>query len=72
VVRSSKGLEPDEVENLIADIPREIVIQFRIASVGEVTPKLCHPFPITACATTRLSDHVLRKMRFSKEAVDAE
>ena len=55
VVRWSKGLEPDEVESLIADIPGEIVIHFRIASVGEVTPKLCHPFPVTACATTRLT-----------------
>ena len=33
------------------------MIHFRLASVGEVTPKLCHPFPITACATTRLSGH---------------
>jgi hypothetical protein len=57
VVRWSKGLEPDEVEKLIADLPGEIVIHFRIASVGEVTPKLCHPFPVTACATTRLSGH---------------
>ena len=57
VVRWSKGLEPDEVENLIANIPGEIVIHFRIASVGEVTPKLCHPFPITTCATTRLTGH---------------
>ena len=55
VIRWSKGLEPDEVEDLIADLPGEIVIHFRIASVGEVTPKLCHPFPVTACATTRLT-----------------
>ena len=45
----------------ITEIPveliREIVIHFRIASVGEVTPKLCHPFPVTACATTRFSGH---------------
>jgi hypothetical protein len=57
VVRWLKGLEPDELEPLIADIPGEIVIHFRIASVGEVSPKLCHPFPITACATTRLTGH---------------
>ena len=57
VVRWSKGLEPDEVEKLIAGLTGEIVIHFRIASVGEVTPKLCHPFPVTDCATTRLSGH---------------
>ena len=57
VVRWSKGLEPDELEPLIADITGEIVIHFRIASVGEVTPQLCHPFPVTARATTRLSGH---------------
>jgi hypothetical protein len=56
-VHWSKGLEPDEVEKLIAGLTGEIVIHFRIASVGEVTPKLCHPFPVTACATTRLSGH---------------
>ena len=57
VVRWSKGLEPDEVESLIAGLTGEIVIHFRIASVGEVTPQLCHPFPVTARATTRLSGH---------------
>jgi hypothetical protein len=56
-VRWSKGLEPDELEPLIATLPGEIVIHFRWASVGEVTPKLCHPFPITANATTRLTGH---------------
>jgi len=56
-VRWSKGLEPDELESLIATLPGEIVIHFRIASVGEVTPRLCHPFPVTACATTRLTGH---------------
>ena len=56
-VRWSKGLEPDELEPLIAGLPGEIVIHFRWASVGEVTPKLCHPFPITASATTRLTGH---------------
>lgn len=52
-----KGLEPDELEALIAGLSGEIVIHFRIASVGEVTPRLCHPFPVTTCATTRLSGH---------------
>jgi hypothetical protein len=56
-VRWMKGLEPDELEPLIDGLSGEIVIHFRIASVGEVTPRLCHPFPVTACATTRLSGH---------------
>ena len=56
-VRWFKGLEPDGIEPLIAELSGEIVIHFRLASVGEVTPKLCHPFPITTCATTRLSGH---------------
>ncbi len=58
-VRWFKGLEPEGIEPLIAELSGEIVIHFRLASVGEVTPKLCHPFPITACATTRMSGHAL-------------
>jgi hypothetical protein len=57
VVRWFKGLEPDELGSLIAQLPGEIVIHFRWASVGEVTPKLCHPFPVSAKSTTRLSGH---------------
>ena len=56
-VRWFKGLEPGDLESLLPDLPGEIVIHFRWASVGEVTPKLCHPFPVSAKATTRLSGH---------------
>ncbi|MCF7734284.1 MAG: hypothetical protein K9N23_21555 [Akkermansiaceae bacterium] len=56
-VRWMKGLEPEELESLIAGLSGEIVIHFRWASVGEVTLKLCHPFPVTANATTRLTGH---------------
>jgi hypothetical protein len=56
-VRWFKGLDPHELEPLIAQLTGEIVIHFRWASVGEVTPKLCHPFPISSKATTRLSGH---------------
>jgi hypothetical protein len=56
-VRWLKGLEPEGLEPLIAKLSGEIVIHFRLASVGEVTPKLCHPFPITSRASTRLSGH---------------
>lgn len=40
---------------MIVTLSGEIVIHFRWASVGEVTPELCHPFPVTSKATTRLS-----------------
>ena len=56
-VRWSKGLDPGEVERLIGELTGEIIIHFRWASVGEVTPKLCHPFPISARASTRLTGH---------------
>jgi hypothetical protein len=55
VVRWFKGIEPGGIEPLIAGLSGEIVIHFRWASVGEVTPKLCHPFPVSAKANTRLS-----------------
>ena len=55
LVRWVKGLEPDELEPLVNSLTGEIVIHFRWASVGEVTPKLCHPFPVTPSATTRLN-----------------
>lgn len=50
-----KGLDAAEMSELICRITGEIVIHFRWASIGEVSPKLCHPFPVTACATTRLT-----------------
>ena len=56
-VRWFKGLDPSDLEALIPDLPGEIVIHFRWASVGEITPRLCHPFPVTRLATTRLSGH---------------
>ena len=56
-VRWLKGLEPRELAALVPNLPGEIVIHFRWASVGEVTPALCHPFPVTRAATTRLSGH---------------
>ena len=56
-VRWLKGLDPDDLADLVPSLPGEIVIHFRWASVGEVTPALCHPFPVTRAATTRLSGH---------------
>lgn len=56
-VRWFKGLDPSDIEPLIAELSGEIIIHFRLASVGEVTPKLCHPFPVTRSASTRQSGH---------------
>jgi len=56
-VRWSKGLDVDELHDLLPELPGEIVIHFRWASVGEVTPVLCHPFPVTKRASTRLKGH---------------
>ena len=56
-VRWRKGLAPADLGEFIADLSGEIVIHFRWASVGRVTPQLCHPFPVSSRATTRLSGH---------------
>lgn len=54
-VRWSKGLDVPALDALLPGLPGEVVVHFRWASVGEVTPSLCHPFPVTRAATTRLS-----------------
>ena len=43
-----KALTPGEVNHLIQQVPGEVIIHFRWASVGGVEPLLCHPFPVTA------------------------
>jgi predicted glutamine amidotransferase len=55
-----KNLDPDEVEQLIAQLEGEIVIHFRLASVGGVDPLLCHPFPTDRQAGTKLSGSAKR------------
>jgi len=54
-VKWFKDLNPEELARLLPLLPGEIVIHFRLASVGGVDPKLCHPFPITPQATVRRS-----------------
>ncbi len=56
-VRWMKGLDVEQLAPLLPRLPGEIVVHFRWASVGGVTPALCHPFPVTRAATTRLSGH---------------
>jgi hypothetical protein len=46
---------PGEVHRLAAKAKGEVVIHFRIASVGGVQPELRHPFPVTSRAG--LADH---------------
>jgi hypothetical protein len=53
-VRWMKNLEPDDLDALLPELPGEIVIHFRWASVGGVDADLCHPFPVTRKAETDL------------------
>ena len=53
-VRWMKNLEPDDLEALLPELPDEIVIHFRWASIGGVDADLCHPFPVTKSAQTAL------------------
>jgi hypothetical protein len=50
-----KNLAADEVHQLLAQLEGEVVIHFRWASVGGVDARLCHPFPVNAAASTKLS-----------------
>ena len=54
-VRWLKGLDVPALASLLPRLPGEVVVHFRWASVGDVAPALCHPFPVTRAATTRLS-----------------
>lgn len=42
-----KGMGVEQIHKSIQQVDGEVVIHFRIASVGGVHPRLCHPFPIT-------------------------
>lgn len=46
---------PEEIKRLAHRAKGEVVIHFRIASVGGVQPELRHPFPVTSQAG--LMDH---------------
>lgn len=50
-----KNLAADEVHQLLSQLEGEVVIHFRWASVGGVDARLCHPFPVNAAASTKLS-----------------
>jgi hypothetical protein len=46
VVQYAKGLSVAETLALLPKIPKPYIVHFRFASVGAVSPGLCHPFPI--------------------------
>lgn len=54
-VEWKKGLGPEEVAALAAEIDGELVIHFRWASVGGVDARLCHPFPVERGARAELA-----------------
>ena len=58
-VRWLKGLDVPRLASLLPRLPGEVVVHFRWASVGDVAPALCHPFPVTRAATTRLSGRAI-------------
>ena len=49
-----KNLDAEDVAELLPQLPGEVVIHFRWASVGGVNPRLCHPFPVDRTASTTL------------------
>lgn len=59
-VHWQKNLGPQEVDALIQRLKGEIVIHFRWASVGGVSGRLCHPFPVNREASTKLEGSARR------------
>ena len=55
-VRWKKGLLATDVSSMIAEgaLPFPYVVHFRLASIGEQSPELCHPFPIDPQASLEL------------------
>ena len=47
IVRWKKGLDEEELQELVKTLPLPFVAHMRIASVGGRLPALTHPFPIT-------------------------
>lgn len=52
-VEYRKSLDASEISRRLAEIHGPAIVHFRIASVGGVTPELCHPFPVTHRAELR-------------------
>lgn len=56
-VHYEKGIDSARIHTLIknGNIGKKAIIHFRIASIGDVSKKLCHPFPISPDAELHLS-----------------
>lgn len=48
LVHFKKGLDANEIAELLKDKPLPHVVHFRIATVGGVRPSRCHPFTVKA------------------------
>lgn len=46
-----KGLQPEDLCELIDALPRPVLVHFRFATAGGAIPQLCHPFPIDESMT---------------------
>lgn len=56
-VRYEKQLTVTEIHASLKKISGPAIVHFRIASVGRVTPELCHPFPVRHAAELDLAGH---------------
>lgn len=54
-VRFEKGLNAEQIHAIIQRENGPFLIHFRIATVGNVKPELCHPFPVGGKASIALS-----------------
>ena len=56
-VRYEKQLTVAEIHAQLKKVAGPAIVHFRIASVGAVTPLLCHPFPVRHDASLEISGH---------------
>jgi hypothetical protein len=54
VLRWEKGLTLDELKEHVETLPVPFTMHCRIASVGPITPRLTHPFPVTPAVELHL------------------
>jgi hypothetical protein len=57
-VRWIKNIDAKQVNEIQNGIKPPYFIHFRLASVGGVSPLLCHPFPVTADAETAMTGKI--------------
>ena len=64
VVRFAKNLSVGETLALLPSLPKPYIVHFRFASVGGITPELCHPFPIHPAPSVALRGQTRRGVLF--------